>query len=117
MGHGKEHSAVDLQAENQTQLDGKSCVDYAHDRAKEYAGVLRFIGLLAGIGSDEDVAEARRLVREALSEIGLETNARQALRNREYAGIAQRNAEQALGDARAAWEGSGDRDTAWAAAG
>jgi A nuclease of the HNH/ENDO VII superfamily with conserved LHH len=117
MGHGHAHAATDVQAENQTQLDGKSCVDHAHDRAKEYAAALRFIGLLAGIGDDADVQEARRIVKEALREVGVAVSAPEALRNLEQAGRDQRNAEMKMGEALAPWDWSGERDKAWEAAG
>jgi Holliday junction resolvase-like predicted endonuclease len=61
--------AVDIQARDSTQLDGKSCVDYAHDRAKEYGAALRFIGLLAGVGADQDIKDARALFSDVLSKI------------------------------------------------
>jgi hypothetical protein len=122
MAGGTASAAPDVQPENQSQLDGQSCVDYAHDRAKEYAAALHFIGLLAGIGDDaSDIKAARDLVREALSEViksggpseddKFQKDYRDAQQARDEAsrafGEALTRNRSAIGDARDAAEASG----------
>lgn len=64
-------SAPDVQPPNHDHLSGSSCLGYAGDRAREYAGMVRFIGLLAGVGDNpDDIDAARSAVKTALSQIG-----------------------------------------------
>lgn len=49
---------------NDNPVDGSDqLVDYAYGRALEYAAALRFVGMLAGVGSSADVENARNTVK------------------------------------------------------
>ncbi len=94
--------APDVQLPNGTQLDGGSCWDHTVKSALEYGAAVRFVGLLAGIkgplGTDDDVAQARQAVRDALTSIGLgpPSSMSAALNESQYADIAKRKAADDL---------------------
>ncbi|MBP1853437.1 polymorphic toxin type 46 domain-containing protein [Rhizobium halophytocola] len=74
---GSAAAFTDVQTDD-THTDGSSCVVYATDKAYEYAATVRFIGLLAGVGSSDDVTAARALVKRMIDELGIPTDLRKA---------------------------------------
>ena len=65
-------STVDTQLSDMVS-GSQTCGEHAVKRAREYAAIAHFIGLLAGVvGTGDEIAEARATVKSALSEIGFD---------------------------------------------
>lgn len=89
----------DVQSDGQL-LDGEmTCVGVATEAAREYAARVRFYGLLAGVGDQDDVDAARETVKEALRGINFQTDGGDAIKHEDTTREASRQAEHAFRDA------------------